>query len=237
MKRAALYARVSTDKCRICGRNKRKHEADSSHAFKGQDSSRQLRELRLFAKAKGWTVVIELTDEMSAAKFRPGLEKLWRLVESGKVDVIIVHEFTRFARSTIELLHALTRFQKAQADFISLKEQIDTSTAMGKMVFTVMAALAEFERALISERVRSGMANAAAKGIRLGRPAIGFEQKKPRAVLNLAQVLRWRAQGVAWRTLEKKTGVSSRSLRRAVKMAGVGQKGLFSTPIESAQIQ
>jgi DNA invertase Pin-like site-specific DNA recombinase len=87
-----------------------------------------------------------------------------------RFDVVAVWRFDRFARSVSHLLRALETFKALGVEFVSLSEQVDTSTPTGKMVFTVLGAVAELERSLIAERVRAGLQNARAKGKRLGRP-------------------------------------------------------------------
>src|SRR5258708_18422736 len=87
-------------------------------------------------------------------------------------DAVLVWRFDRFARSVSHLLRALEQFKAQGIEFISFSEQMDTSTPTGKMIFTVLGAVAELERSLIAERVRAGVRNARAKGKRLGRPAV-----------------------------------------------------------------
>jgi DNA invertase Pin-like site-specific DNA recombinase len=87
-----------------------------------------------------------------------------------RFDVVVVWKFDRFARSVAHLLRALETFKALGVEFISYSEQIDTTTPTGKMIFTVLGAVAELERSLIAERVRAGLRNARAKGRRLGRP-------------------------------------------------------------------
>jgi DNA invertase Pin-like site-specific DNA recombinase len=186
--RAVIYSRVST-------------------LDKGQDPERQARELRALVKNAKWKMVAQLVDRISAVKKRPELESLWKLCRARKADVVIVHEFSRFARSTMELLRALEEFKALGIQFVSLKEQIDTTTPMGKLVFVIMAGLAEFERELIRERVRSGMANAKAKGTHCGRPA---------AELDVALIRQRRAQAASWRTIGREFGVSPETCRRAL---------------------
>ena len=103
---------------------------------------------------------------------------------------MVVWRFDRFARSVSHLLRALETFQALGIEFVSLSEQLDTSTPTGKMVFTVLGAVAELERSLIVERVKAGLRNARAKGKRLGRPPV---------TVNAATVARLRAEGVPWR--------------------------------------
>jgi DNA invertase Pin-like site-specific DNA recombinase len=87
-----------------------------------------------------------------------------------RFDVVVVWKFDRFTRSVSHLLRALETFNSLGIAFVSLGEQIDTSTPAGRMVFTVLGAVAELERSLIAERVRAGMRNARAKGKKIGRP-------------------------------------------------------------------
>src|SRR3989454_8607896 len=152
--RVAIYARVST----------------TNH---GQDVGLQTRELRQFAEARGWTVAGEYIDAgVSGAKdSRPELNRLMADAHKRRFDVVCVWKFDRFARSVSHLLRALETFETLGIEFCSFSEQMDTSTPTGRMIFTVLGAVAELERSLIAERVRAGLRNARAKGRRLGRPA------------------------------------------------------------------
>src|SRR5271156_1111968 len=152
---AAIYARVST-------------------LHNGQSPEMQLNELKEYCLRRGWVVVNEFVDEgVSGSKdSRPELNKLMADAHKRKFDVVVVWKFDRFARSVSHLLRALETFNSLGVGFVSLSEQIDTSTPMGKMIFTVLGSVAELERSLIAERVRSGLRNARAKGQRLGRPRI-----------------------------------------------------------------
>ena len=107
-----------------------------------------------------------------------------------RFDSVVVWKFDRFARSASHFLRALETFHTLGIDFVSLSEQVDTSTPMGKMVFTVLGAVAELEPSLIVERVKAGLRNARAKGKRLGRP---------RKVVDAARVAILCEQGCAWR--------------------------------------
>ena len=145
--RVAIYARVST----------------MNH---GQDVSMQTRELRQFAEARGWNVAGEYIDAgVSGSKdSRPELNRLMGDAHKRRFDGVCVWRFDRFARSVSHLLRALETFKALGIDFVSYSEQMDTSTPAGKMVFTVLGAVAELERSLIVERVRAGLRNARAKG-------------------------------------------------------------------------
>jgi DNA invertase Pin-like site-specific DNA recombinase len=148
--RVAIYARVST----------------VNH---GQDVSMQTRELRQFAETRGWSVAGEYIDAgVSGAKdSRPELNRLMGDAHKRRFDVVCVWRFDRFARSVSHLLRALETFKALGIDFVSYSEQMDTSTPAGKMVFTVLGAVAELERSLIVERVRqgSGMPRRKASGL------------------------------------------------------------------------
>jgi DNA invertase Pin-like site-specific DNA recombinase len=136
-RRVAIYARVST---------------------LDQDPHMQIRELRAYAKHRGFIIAHEFIDRISGTTSeRPQLAELWHAARHRKIDTVLVWKFDRFARSTKQLIDALEEFRHLGVDFISITEQIDTASAMGKAMFTVISAIAEFERSLISERVRSGM--------------------------------------------------------------------------------
>jgi DNA invertase Pin-like site-specific DNA recombinase len=156
-KRTAIYARVSTDDRR-------------------QDPETQLRQLREYARVRELEVVEEFIDYATGTREdRSHYRRLLEAVRKGKVDVVLVWRYDRFARSTQALISALKEFQIRGVDFISYQENIDTSTAQGEMVFTIMASLAQFESALIGERVRAGMARAWEQGKRCSRPPISRE--------------------------------------------------------------
>jgi DNA invertase Pin-like site-specific DNA recombinase len=177
----AIYARVST--------------------INGQDPEMQLRELREYCERRKWKVWKEYVDVgVSGAKEkRLELDKLLSDAHRRKFDAVIVWKFDRFARSVSHLLRALETFRAQGIEFVSLSEQVDTSTPTGKMVFTVLGAVAELERSLIVERVRAGIKNARAKGKRLGRP---------RKIRNPDQINQLRANGASWRAVGIALGVS-----------------------------
>jgi DNA invertase Pin-like site-specific DNA recombinase len=140
-KRVAIYARVST--------------AD-------QTAENQLLDLRGECARRGWTVVQEFVDlGLSGAKAdRPALLELMEAVRKRRVDCVFVWRFDRFARSTSHLVASLELFRHRNIDFASYSENIDTTTSYGKMLFTIFAALAEFERAVIIERINAGLRRA-----------------------------------------------------------------------------
>jgi DNA invertase Pin-like site-specific DNA recombinase len=131
----------------------------------------QLPALRQYAKARGWNVTHELVDRASGASDkRPGLEELLRLAKRRSIDAILVYRLDRFGRSTRDLINAWSELQDLGVRFVSLSEQMDFGSAAGKVMFSVIAAMAEFERDLITERVKLGMARARREGKHVGRP-------------------------------------------------------------------
>jgi DNA invertase Pin-like site-specific DNA recombinase len=123
-------------------------------------------------------------------------------VRKREVDVVLVWRYDRFARSTQALVNALVEFRDLGVDFISYQENIDTTTPQGKMVFAIMASLAEFESALISERVKAGMARAKAEGKQVGR------KKTPEVVKRKIRSLKKRDKSLSVRAIADTVGVS-----------------------------
>lgn len=197
--RAILYARVST-------------------SDKGQDPELQLGELRRVAEQRSWQVVAEIVDHASgAARDRTGLARVMSLAQAGQIDLVAVWRFDRFARSAGHLIEALESFKRSGVDFFSLREDIDTSTPMGKAMFTITAAVAELERDLIRERVQAGVDRARAAGKHCGRPRRAFDPRAAEALL---------AQGHAERQVAAMLGLPRSTLRRklaeAASAAGAG---------------
>jgi len=160
--------------------------------------------LREYCQRRGWEVAREYVDVgISGAKEkRPELDKLLADAHRRRFDAVVVWRFDRFARSVSHLLRALETFRALGIEFVSLSEQVDTSTPTGKMIFTVLGAVAELERSLIAERVRAGLRNARAKGRRLGRP---------RKAVDAARVAQMRAQGASWRAIGAALRVAPRT--------------------------
>jgi DNA invertase Pin-like site-specific DNA recombinase len=125
-----------------------------------------------------------------------------------KFDVVVCWRFDRFARSVSHLLRALENFDALGVAFVSLSENVDTTTPAGKMVFTVLGAVAELERSLIVERVRAGLRNARANGKRLGRP---------RVIVDTPRIVALRSSGASWATICRETGLSKGTAQRAAR--------------------
>ncbi len=185
----ALYARVSTKN-------------------NGQDPETQLLALREYASARRLEVFAEYVDVgISGSKdSRPALNRLMADARKRRFDAVLVARFDRFARSTRHLVLALEEFNALGVDFISLSESVDTSTPMGKMVYTVIAAVAELERSLIRERVVMGLQRAKAQGKRLGRPS-GTKA-------NVRKIQKLKGQGLSIRRIASEMNISKSTISR-----------------------
>lgn len=152
--RAALYARISTSNG-------------------GQSPEMQLRELREYCGCRGWILAGEYVDMASGAKdSRPELNRLFADVHKRKCDLVLVWKLDRWGRSLRHLVNSLAELEARGVAFVSLRDNLDLSSPAGRLMFQVIGAMAEFERALIAERVRAGMRNARAKGRSIGRPTL-----------------------------------------------------------------
>jgi len=189
MKRAGIYARVSTNN--------------------GQDPEVQLAEIRQFCKRRDWTTVQEYVDKgISGSKERrPALDKLLADCRKRAVDCVVVYRYDRFARSLRQLVNALEEFRALGIDFVSLHEGVDTSTPNGRLVFGIFASIAEFERELIRDRVKSGLALAKSRGKRLARPRVNVDR------LGIATL---RNEGRSWAEICDVLRISKGTAQRAV---------------------
>jgi DNA invertase Pin-like site-specific DNA recombinase len=187
--RISIYARVST---------------------KDQSCELQVRDLRAFCTARGFDLVREYVDvgQSGAKDSRPELNILMDDARKRQFDAIVVWRFDRFARSTKHLLSALEEFRSLGIQFISYQENIDTSSALGQALFTIVSAVAQLERDLIRERVSAGIRNARANGKRLGRP---------RVKANLEEILQFRAEGHSLRKIAAKLGIGDGTVRDRLK--------------------
>jgi putative DNA-invertase from lambdoid prophage Rac len=192
--RIGIYARVST-------------------TDKGQDIDLQLHELRRYAEARGWEAVEYVDEGVSGVKdSRPGLNNLMADARRRRIDGVLVWKLDRLGRSLSHLLKMLNEFQALGVAFVSLKEAIDMTTATGKLLVHIIGSFAEFERDLISERVRAGIANARAKGKIIGR--------KPTPKADRERIIRMSGEGVSIRGIAKKTKVSAATVHRILTAQG-----------------
>jgi DNA invertase Pin-like site-specific DNA recombinase len=170
----------------------------------------QLAELREHAARRQWTVIEEYVDHgVSGAKeSRPALNRLMLDARQRKVDIVAVWKIDRFGRSLRHLVNALADLDAVGVAFVSLRDNLDLSTPSGVLMFQIVAAMAQFERALIQERVRAGLENAKRKGRKLGRP---------RVVPNLAQIARLRDSGASVRAIARQVGLSVGKVHAALQ--------------------
>ena len=162
--RVAIYARVST-------------------SDQGQNPETQLMPLRDFCSAQGWDVYREYVEEVSAADLahRVAWRQLLDDAAKRRFTVVLVFKLDRAFRSVKHMHDTLAAWEAVGVSFKSLKEQFDTSTALGRLLLNLLASLAEFELELIRERVKAGMERARRQGIRIGRPRVtdrrGFHKR------------------------------------------------------------
>jgi DNA invertase Pin-like site-specific DNA recombinase len=193
--KVAIYARVSTPK--------------NGNGEQQQNPETQLLPLRDYCRQRGWECVGEYVDRVSGAKeSRPALNRLVTDAHRRKFGAVVVWKFDRFARSVSHLLRALEEFKALGIEFVSLTEAVDTSTPMGKMVFTVLGAVAELERNLIAERVKAGMHRARTLGHIPGRKVPKFDMDTVRQRIAL---------GESQRAIAKSLGVSAALINKRLK--------------------
>lgn len=204
MNRAAIYARVST--------------------HNGQSPEMQLNEVRAYCERRGWAVAGEYVDTgISGSKERrPALDRLLAHCRKRQVDAVVVYRYDRFARSVRQLVNALEEFRSLGIDFVSLHEGVDTSTPNGRLVFGIFASIAEFERELIRDRVRSGLAAAKARGKLLGRPRVAVDE------LRIAEL---RAAGRGWKAIAAELGLGVGTILRAAEQSESGVQKTSLKPL------
>lgn len=192
--RAAIYSRVST-------------------SGKGQDVEMQLRDLRTYTQSRGIEVFKEYIDSGFSGRKdqRPALDRLMNDAHKKRFDMVMVWRFDRFARSTKHLITALEAFKHLGIDFISFQENIDTSSPMGKAMFTIVSAIAELEADIIRERVMAGLANARARGVKLGRPS---------PEVNTDQLLSLRSAGLSIRKIAARMKLDKMTVCKTLKICG-----------------
>jgi DNA invertase Pin-like site-specific DNA recombinase len=191
MARAAIYARVSTSNG-------------------SQDPQMQLRELREYAERRDLQIVEEYIDNgVSGSKdSRPALNRLMADAGQRRFDAVLVWKLDRFGRSLRHLVNSLAELEARGVAFVSLRDNLDLATPSGRLMFQIIGAMAEFERALIQERVRAGLRNAASKGVRLGRPRVFVSESRIDAL---------RGAGASWRAIAKELGISLGTVHRAAQ--------------------
>jgi DNA invertase Pin-like site-specific DNA recombinase len=186
--RAGIYARVSTS---------------------DQEPSNQLGPLRSFTTARGWTVIEYVDHGVSGTKDRrPALDAMMAAARVRKLDTVVCMKLDRLARSTHHLVVIAKELQALGVDLVVLDQAIDTTTPSGRLLFHVLAAISEFERDLIRERVIAGLARVRAQGRRLGRPRLHH--------IDGAEARRLMAQGLSLRAAGRALRVHPMVVRRAL---------------------
>lgn len=187
--KVAIYARVST---------------------REQTAENQLEDLRRYCAGRGWEIAKEFVDQgISGSKDdRPALRELMDTVRKRLVDAVLVWRFDRFARSLKHLINTLTEFNELGVHFVSYSESLDTSSSQGRLVFSILGAIGEFERDLITERVNSGIRRAKAAGVQFGRPRNEWSEA------DLAKARQLRAEGRSLREIGAELQVPATSVYR-----------------------
>lgn len=189
MNRVAMYLRCSTE---------------------DQDLRVQQELISEFAKARGWQIVATYQDKLSGTTSnRPQFKAMLKDARARKFDILCVLKIDRLARSLRDLLDTLNLLNELGITFVSIRDQFDGSTSSGRLMLSVVGAVAEFEASLIRERTKLAMDSARRRGIHCGRPRVRDD----------AQIRRLRAQGLTVREIAKRIGLSTGPVMRALKAA------------------
>jgi DNA invertase Pin-like site-specific DNA recombinase len=205
-KTAAIYVRVSTP---------------------DQHVESQLYDLRELAAQKGYEIVHEYEDRGVCGKKarRPGLDALMADARRKRFSVVLVAAFDRIARSTRNFLHVIDELESLEIEFISRREGVATGDAMGRLFVTIISAIAELERSLVVERVKSGMRRAKLEGRQIGRSRLD---------VNREQVVQDRRSGMSLTQVAKRHNISRASVCRLMKEANSDCNLAFAIPSEKA---
>jgi len=190
--RAALYARVST------------HDQ--------QTLGLQIEAMAAYIRDRGWDAARRVEDVGSGAKERPGREGLLKAARRRELDVVVVWRLDRWGRSLADLVVTLRELTELGVGFVSLSEALDLTTPTGRAMAGMLAVFAEFEREILRERVRAGIAQARKEGRPHGRP--------PTASLKAAEVLRPKAERVSHSEIARRLRIGRTSVRRILSSAG-----------------
>jgi putative DNA-invertase from lambdoid prophage Rac len=186
MFRAGLYARVSTND--------------------QQTIPLQIRSLREYAARRGWTIAIQVKEVGSGASERQLREKLLEAARRRQIDVVLVWRLDRWGRSVADLLATLQELDHLGVGFVSLTEALDLTTPAGCAMAALLAVFAEFEREILRERVRAGLAHARQKGKQLGRPAT--------AALQTVEIRKLHHAGISKSEIARRLRIGRTSVRR-----------------------
>jgi DNA invertase Pin-like site-specific DNA recombinase len=186
MLRAGLYARVST--------------------IDQQTLPMQLRAMREYATHRGWTITMQVREVNSGTARREAREKVMEAARRREIDLVLVWRLDRWGRSVTDLLATLQELEHLRVGFVSLTEALDLTTAAGRAMAGLLAILAEFEREILRERTKAGLAHARENGIRLGRPAT--------AAAHTVEIRKLRRAGVSKSEIARRLQIGRTSVRR-----------------------
>ena len=186
MFRAGLYARVSTN---------------DQHTL-----SMQNRAMREYAMRRGWTIAMQVREVGSGVANRQARDRLLEAARRRQIDVVLVWRLDRWGRSVTDLLATLQELEHLGIGFVSLTEALDLTTPAGRAMAGLLAVFAEFEREILRERTRAGLAQARQNGKRLGRPIT--------AGLQAAEIRKLHRAGVAKAEIARRLQIGRTSVRR-----------------------
>lgn len=186
MFRAGLYARVSTND--------------------QQTLAMQNRAMREYAARRGWTIALHVREVNSGAARRPAREKLLEAARRREIDLVLVWRLDRWGRSVTDLLNTLQELEHLGVGFVSLTEALDLTTPAGRAMAGLLAIFAEFEREILRERTRAGLAHARQNGQRLGRPAT--------AATHAAEIRKLYRAGISKSEIARRLEIGRTSVRR-----------------------
>ena len=192
-KRVVIYARVSTNE---------------------QNCDRQVAELEQVVKNNNWELVDEYVDEgySRTTSTRPELDRMMKDAFVRKFEMVITLELSRLGASLKHMIEVVDKFKEKKIQLFIVNQQIDTSSATGYMFFSIMTSIANYERELISERVKSGLENARRKGIVLGRKTNLTPEVEE-------QIIQLKSEGVGYNTLAKRLSVSVKTIRKVLSQS------------------
>lgn len=195
---AAIYARVSTDK-----------------SLKRQDTETQLMPLREYCKRQGWNLVREYVDDISATKYRPSYEQLLKESKQRLFNIVVIYKLDRMFRSTREFLNKIEDLDTHNIRFVCTDQPIDTNKndPASRLLMQIVAAVAEFERTLISDRVKAGIARKIAGGFKWSNWKVGRRKVK----IDIEEVKRLKAEGYHYTEIAKLLGVNRNIISATVR--------------------
>lgn len=166
----------------------------------------QIDTMKRYAKSRGWRVVIEVRDTASGASDRPRRDEILRAARRRDIDAVLVWKLDRWGRSLVDLMATLRELTELGVGFVSVTEALDLTTTTGRAMSGMLAIFADYEREILRERVKMGMAQARLAGRMPGRPQT--------AALKSADVRRLKADGISPSEIARRLGISRTSVRR-----------------------